>query len=160
MTKKRESSSELGVWKEEVSIHKGGDCTCGNNHISERMYLGFSLCLICQNLSKAKKRPRKATDAFSRCRRRMSRSTIGPVDRAIGYVGAWLGPEGKAWVRSTFERKGSWEAWAAAFHDNFGMEVRNALRKIGYHQGVFGVRTLDDVYLVFLAKAVGLEVPE
>jgi len=158
MTKERMSSLELGKRTEETSsVHPGGDCSCGSGHISERMYLGYSLCLICQKLSKHERKSAKVTDHLIRLRSRRRRAKVGIKDQAVAYLSSFLGSNGKAITRETWGRKGSWDKWVRSFHMSLGQEIRNALRKAGFNERVLGVRNLDDIYVELLARAVGLE---
>ena len=49
------------------------------------------------------------------------------------------------------------DGWWVDYHFFWGMSIRNLLREGGYGEKQLGVENLDDIYVVLLERALGLE---
>lgn len=157
MTKMRMNSLDLGDHEpSEASAHRNGDCSCGRLHISGRSYGGYPWCLVCCKLLPGQNRMVMETDHFRRLVRKR-RVMVGAERTAVGYLRAYMTVLEQAQLRETMQILGRVE-WLKRNHHQFGLHIRNLLRKVGFTDKSFdGGGSLDDVYYGLLCKTVELE---
>lgn len=156
MTKMRMNSLDLGDHEtSEASVHRNGDCYCGRRHIGGRSYGGYSWCLICCKLSMGQSRLGMETDQFRRLKKKR-KIMVGADRMAVGYLRSYLTASEQAQLWETMQVLGRVE-WLKRNHHQFGLHIRNLLRKVGFTDKSFDGGSLDDVYHGLLCQTVELE---
>ena len=80
--------------------------------------------------------------------------------KAVEWIRGYLSEDVKADIRKaiTFsaEKSQAFPDWPAAYHFGWGMDMRNDLRKQGFHEAVFRVLNLDNIWAELVEEAVAL----
>ncbi|KKK72867.1 hypothetical protein LCGC14_2899560, partial [marine sediment metagenome] len=76
-----------------------------------------------------------------------------PMEKRLSME-AWLQNHLKPIAKQLRQKIHADREWYAEFHFEWGMHVRNALRKAGFNEQFLGVGNLDDVYVEAIEHAV------
>ncbi len=75
---------------------------------------------------------------------------IQEIKNAASFLRGWFSDQKGVsdFILKTIREEG--REWYAAFHMNWGMNIRNLLRANGYTEEALGIRNLDDIYHILV----------
>lgn len=139
-----------------VSHHPGGDCRCGEAHVSMGMHDGYSQCRRCRRLRALRGAPAPQVDHMAALRRAREKFTVKHGRRsAVEYLRCWLSLRERQWIRQHDLDDATWGDIDLA-SGMLATRAILALKAAGIYARSMGLKVpIKDLIVGFLEEAAG-----